>query len=204
MLKRAFISSLALLAACGQQEPTGIASSSGVQETCYSRGELDWGGPFTLVDQDGNTVTQDDYKGRYTLMFFGFTSCPDACPIIMERMIYAFDSLPENLQEPRAMMISFDPERDTPEQLKQYVSNEFFPDDMVGLTGSDEQISGAAEEFQAIYHRMEMRDSAMEYSFDHTTAIYLMDENWEMKSFFLPTETPQSMAQCMANFLPEA
>tara|TARA_Y100000052_G_scaffold27568_1_gene36533 strand:+ start:7106 stop:7645 length:540 start_codon:yes stop_codon:yes gene_type:complete len=176
--------------------------SSGPQETCYSRGELDWGGPFELINQDGATMTEADLKGRYSIMFFGFTECPDACPIIMQKIIYALDTLPEGMQKPRAVMISFDPERDTPEKLKDYVENEFFPDDMVGLTGSDDAIAAAAEEFQAKYFRTDQRDSAIGYSFDHTTAIYLMDENWELKSFFLPTQNPNEMAECMQNFLP--
>tara|TARA_B100000678_G_scaffold103107_1_gene86118 strand:+ start:23332 stop:23955 length:624 start_codon:yes stop_codon:yes gene_type:complete len=199
------ISAALLVASCGNDSAgTRIASSSGEQDTCSSRGEYNWGGPIELVNQDGETVTEDAFKGRHTIMFFGFTECPDACPIIMEKIIYALDELPEGTEKPRAMMISFDPERDTPEKLKQYISNEYFPEDMVGLTGSQEAIEAAAEEFQARYFRQELKDSAMEYTFDHTTAIYLMNADWEMETFFLPTENPNDMAACMQKFLPKA
>lgn len=204
ILKRILLltSALLLLASCGEPGQRQTVMSSGPQETCFSRGEIDWGGPFELINQDGKTVTEQDYLGQYSIMFFGFTECPDACPIIMQKVIYALDVLPEGTQKPRAIMISFDPERDTPEKLKDYVENEFFPDDMVGLTGSEDAIAAAADEFQAKYFRTEQRDSAIGYSFDHTTAIYLMDENWELKTFFLPTENPNEMADCMKNFLP--
>ena len=85
------------------------------------------------------------------IRFFGFTKCADACPVIMQTIMYSLEDLPENLEKPRTILISFDPETDTPEQLKSYVENDFYPDDMVGLTGSEDAIAKAAEEFMAKY-----------------------------------------------------
>lgn len=198
------LSSLILLAACGSEEGSQVATSSGAQETCYSRGEYGWGGPIDLVNQDGVAVTEEDFKGEYTLMYFGYTMCPDACPVIMEKIMYSLDSLPDNREHPRAMLISFDPERDTPEVLTQYISNPYYPENMVGLTGTPEQIRAAAEEFQAQYQVSSQEDSAIGYVFDHSVAIYLLDDNWEVKTFFTAYENPRDMAECMANFLPEA
>ena len=192
------------VAACGNDGSTNVAQSSGAQNTCMSRGDYGWGGPFSLIDQTGTPVTQEDYMGRPTLMYFGYTVCPDACPVIMEKITYALDELPEGMVHPRVMLISFDPERDTPEVLSAYVSNPYYPEDMVGLTGSYEQIREAADAFQAIYSVSEQEDSAIGYVFDHSAAIYLMDENWEMDTFFIATENPRAMADCMTNFLPQA
>lgn len=199
----ALISAFAI-AACSESGSSDVAQSSGAQNTCMARGDYGWGGPFSLVDQDGNAVTQADYLGQHTLMYFGYTVCPDACPVIMEKITYALEALPEGMQRPRVMLISFDPERDTPEILSAYISNPYYPENMVGLTGTDENIRAAADAFQAIYSVSEQEDSAIGYVFDHSAAIYLMDENWEMDTFFIATENPRDMADCMTNFLPQA
>lgn len=191
-----------VLASCGQSDSSKLAMSSGVSETCKSRGELDWGGPIELINQDGETVTEADFKGKHSLVFFGFTKCADACPVIMQTIMYSLEDLPENLEKPRTILISFDPETDTPEQLKSYVENDFYPDDMVGLTGSEDAIATAAEEFMAKYVRLDDKDSAMGYTYSHTIQIYLMDENWEMETFFLPTENPRDISKCLTEFLP--
>ncbi|MAP96439.1 MAG: SCO family protein [Ponticaulis sp.] len=201
MIRSIFLTLPLFLAACGDAGTSGGIASSGQQETCFSRGEYGWGGPISLINQDGERVTEEDFKGRPTVMFFGFTECPDACPIIMQKIIYALEDLPEGMERPRTMIISFDPERDTPERLQNYISNEFFPEDMVGLTGTDDEIQAAADEFQAKYFRRDQEESAIGYTFDHSTAIYFLDENWEVKTFFLATENPKDMAVCMQNFL---
>lgn len=197
------LASALLMASCSQETSDKIALSSGVNETCHSRGELDWGGPIELINQDGETMTEADFKGRHSLVFFGFTKCADACPVIMQTIMYSLEGLPDDVEKPRTVLISFDPETDTPEQLKLYVENEFYPDDMVGLTGSNDAIEAAATEFMAKYVKLDDKDSEMGYTFSHTIQIYLMDENWEMETFFLPTENPRDIAACMTDFLPK-
>ncbi len=205
MLKRALLSSLILLAACGNsggEKP--IAQSSGPQDTCKTRASAKIGGPITLVNQDGETVTQDDFKGRHSLVFFGFTHCPDVCPFTLNRIHQAIEELPDGVEIPKTIMISVDPARDTPEELKTYIGNNGFPEDIVGLTGSEDQVKQASESFIAYYKQVKDDSSAAGYTMDHSALIYMMDENWKLDTFFTHESAPDEMARCMAEYLPSA
>src|SRR6266852_6280682 len=101
------------------------------------------GGPFRLVDQDGNTVTDADLKGRWSLVYFGYTHCPDACPTALNDIAIALDELGPKRDVVRAVFITVDPERDTPETLKSYVTSFDIP--ILALTGTNEQIAQAAK-----------------------------------------------------------
>ena len=104
------------------------------------------GGPFTLVDQTGKTVTDQDFRGRYMLVFFGFTHCPDICPAELQVMSAALDELGPKADEVVPVFITLDPERDTQAAMGAYVKN--FGSRFVGLTGSPEQIAAAAKAYQ--------------------------------------------------------
>lgn len=202
MLKRILVSSLVLLTACGDNSGQ-IAKSSGPQNVCSSRSSAEIGGPISLINQDGQPVTQEDFKGQYSVVFFGFTYCPDVCPFTLNRIHQALEELPDDVETPQTIMISIDPERDTPDLIKTYISNDGFPEDIVGLTGSEEDVAAAAKNFVAYYQRAEDTSSSAGYTMDHSTLIYLMDENWELKTFFTHESHPTDMASCMASFLPE-
>jgi cytochrome oxidase Cu insertion factor (SCO1/SenC/PrrC family) len=122
--------------------PTG--SSSGTQ----TGGAL-IGGPFSLTDQTGRPVTDADYRGRYMLIYFGFTFCPDVCPTELQVMATALDQLGRQADEVQPIFITIDPERDTPSQLAGYVS-QFHPR-MAGLTGTPEQIASVARAYRVYY-----------------------------------------------------
>lgn len=204
MFKRALLSSLILLTACGQAGDKPGISSSGVENSCVTRAGSKIGGPINLVNQDGVAVTEEDFKGHHSLVFFGFTLCPDVCPFTLNRIYQAIDELPEGVEVPKTIMISIDPERDTPDLMKTYIGNSGFPEDIVGLTGTPEQVKQAADAFIAYYKRVEDPTSAAEYTMDHSALIYLMDENWKLKTFFTHEQLPDEMATCMAQYLPEA
>lgn len=196
------LSAFALLAvaACGQNAPaerTGLSADA----SCSSRAYAEIGGPIALIDQDGNAVTEADFKGRPSLVYFGFTYCPDVCPAALVTMERAYSLLPEGVTPPRTILISVDPERDTPDQLKSYIATNAFPDDIVGLTGSEEAVRAASDAFKAGYNRVDDPSSAAGYTMDHTSIMYLMDADWQLMTFFTHEASPEGIAGCLADLL---
>jgi protein SCO1/2 len=191
-----------LVAACGPSGgDTGSAKAGGPVAGCMSRAYPNIGGPFSLVNQDGVPVTEETYKGHPTLIYFGFTYCPDVCPMTLVTVKRAYDRLPEGVAPPQTLLISIDPERDTPEALSKYVSTKVFPENLQGLTGTPEQVRAAADAFLADYSRIEQPDSEGGYSMDHTSLLYLMDEDWKLKTFFTHEDTDETIAACLAEIL---
>ncbi|GAB5456022.1 MAG: SCO family protein [Henriciella sp.] len=188
------------LAACNPSTPS--PSAGGAQAGCLTRAYDTIGGPISLVSHTGERVTEATYKGAPTLIYFGFTFCPDICPGTLVALKRAYDALPEGVETPQTLLITVDPERDTPEALAAYVSTAAFPDNLVGLTGTEEEIAAAADAFIAQYERIETPDSLSEYTMDHTSLLYLMDENWQLKTFFAEADAdPEYIAQCLAQHI---
>ena len=154
-------------------------------------GEALIGGPFELTDQDGNKVTDQTYKGKLMLIYFGFTFCPDACPTALGVMSAALDKLDVAAERVVPMLITVDPERDTPPVLKDYVSN--FHPRMVGLTGTPEQVAQAAKAYRVFYQKASGA-TAGDYLMDHTLLIYLMDGEGKYLKHFTPDATPDQIA----------
>lgn len=193
------------LAACGKgaeapKTETG-AISGGVSSGCLSRAYPEIGGPISLVSHEGNPVTQEAFKGAPTLIYFGFTYCPDICPMTLVSVERAYRKLPESVNPPQTLLISVDPERDTPEAMATYIATEAFPDNLMGLTGTPEQVRAAADAFVADYSRIDQPESQAEYTMDHTSLLYLMDENWDLKTFFTHEDTEDTIAACLAEVL---
>lgn len=160
---RALIASATLaLAACGP-------SSTGEPPLAGAR----IGGPFTLTDQNGKTVTDADFTGRYRIVYFGYTYCPDVCPTDLTKIGAALRTLdkqaPRTAQKIVPLFISVDPERDTPAQLKQYVGN-FYPR-LVGLTGTPQAIAQVAKAYAIAYMK---QPTPPGYLMGHTQVAYLM------------------------------
>ena len=146
------------------------------------------GGPFTLVDQDGRTVTERDFRGKLLLIHFGYTYSPDVCPTSLSAMAEALDLLGVDGDKVVPLFISIDPGRDTPEQLKMYVA--YFDPRLVGLTGTPEQVAAAAKAYRIYYGRLNRKGAdAEDYQMDHTAIIYLMGRKGEFRAHF-PYETP--------------
>src|SRR6476659_5471620 len=135
------------------------------------------GGPFTLVDQNGKTVTDRDFRGKYMLIFFGFTHCPDICPAELQVMAAALDQLGDKAKKIVPIFITLDPERDTPEAVGAYVKN--FSSNIVGLTGSMEAISATAKAYRVSFSKFQDKSGGDNYTIDHSALAYLMGTDGE-------------------------
>ena len=131
------------------------------------------GGPFQLTDQNGRAVTDRDFKGEPFLVFFGFTNCPDICPTTLFEMSEVFKRLGPDADKTAALFISVDPERDTPDKLKDYVSS--FHPRIFGLTGTSEEIATVEKEYRVYAKKVPLKDG--DYTMDHTAVVYLMDKD---------------------------
>ncbi|MCA8928304.1 MAG: SCO family protein [Alphaproteobacteria bacterium] len=149
------------------------------------------GGPFELVDQDGRTRTDKDFLGQNLLIYFGYTFCPDVCPTELSKIAAAMDLLPEDANV-TPIFITIDPERDTPAQMKAYVSA--FHPRMVGLTGTPEQVAAAAKAYR-VYFAKNTSGGTTEYTMDHTSIIYFMDTKGEFVTHFTSDATPEAIAK---------
>lgn len=193
------------LAACSDGAGTPAsevaAKSGGVSSGCLSRAYPEIGGPISLVTHEGEAVTEAAYKGASTLIYFGFTYCPDICPMTLVSLDRAYRKLPEGMTPPQTLLISVDPARDTPEAMAEYIKTAAFPDGLVGLTGTEAQVRAAADVFLADYSRIDQPESQAEYTMDHTSLLYLMDEDWNLKTFFTHEDTDETIAACLTEVL---
>lgn len=149
------------------------------------------GGPFRLVNQDGQAVTETSYAGKFMLVYFGFTFCPDVCPTELQAMATAIDDLGGAGDRVQPILISVDPERDRPAQLKDYVAA--FHPRLVGLTGSGEDIAAAAKVYR-VYYAKGPADADGNYVMDHTSFVYLMGPDGKLRSVFRAGTAPEVMA----------
>ena len=142
------------------------------------------GGPFTLIDQNGKTVTDEDFRGKYMLVFFGFTHCPDICPAELQVMAASLNELGDKAAEVVPIFITLDPERDTPQVMGDYVKN--FGRKFIGLTGSPGAIAAAAKAYRVTYSKFEYKDvdGNYGYSVDHSAFAYLMGPDGEYIAHF--------------------
>lgn len=152
------------------------------------------GGPFSLVDHTGRTVTEADFAGRFMLVYFGFTFCPDVCPTELGTIASALDLLEEAGERVTPVFISVDPERDTPEAMADYVSR--FHPRMVGLTGSPEQVAAAARAYRVFYAKVN-RPEMSQYLVDHSSFIYLVGPDGRVRSLFRPETSPEVIAEAV-------
>ena len=157
----------------------------------------DIGGPFTLVNTSGQTVTDAEVLTKPSLVYFGYTFCPDVCPFDMSRNVEAVDLLETRGIDVTPVFISIDPERDTPEALADYEAN--LHPKLVALTGSDEQIRVASQAYKTFYKRRETGDEF--YLLDHSTFTYLMLPGMGFVDFFRREITSEQMAESVACFV---
>jgi len=155
------------------------------------------GGPFELVRDDGVTVTDTDVITGPTLIYFGFTFCPDVCPLDVLRNAQAVEILQEDGIDVTPVFISIDPERDTVEAVRDFTDN--FSDRMVGLTGSPEQVRAASQAYRTYYAKQETDDEY--YLVDHTTMSYLVFPDHGFQEFYRRDVTPEQMAESLSCFV---
>lgn len=148
------------------------------------------GGPFRLTDQDGRTVTEQDLLGRPSLVFFGYTHCPDVCPATMFDISQIMQALGPDADRTRAVFITVDPERDTQPVLKDYMSS--FDPHIAGLTGDLPAITAVAKEYRAYFKKVPIDGG--DYAMDHTAITYLMDKDGRFVSPFSLKRVTQEAA----------
>jgi protein SCO1/2 len=157
------------------------------------------GGPFTLTNQDGKRVTEKDFKGKHSLVFFGFTHCPDICPAELQVISEALDQLGDKADEVTPIFVTVDPARDTPEALKTYLSN--FGDQFVGLTGSEEEIAKVAKEYRVVYKVHKEDGDAENYNVDHSAIVYLMGPDGSYVEHYSYGTGADEMAESLKRYL---
>lgn len=152
-----------------------------------------FGGDFTLTDQDEERFNLSEYPGDAFLIFFGYTYCPDACPLMLSMLAAVYDVLDlEPGQDVRTIYITVDPLRDTPEQLREYLAY-FSTVDVRGLTGSREEIDAVAERYGVLY-KLQEPNEAGHYLVAHTTTLFLVDREGRLRYRFHPSDPPEYIA----------
>jgi protein SCO1 len=152
------------------------------------------GGPFALQNGNNQTVTDKDFRGKYMLVYFGYTFCPDVCPTTLNAVADAMDKLGPAASRVQPLFITIDPKRDTPAVVKQYVAA--FGPKIEGLTGTPEQIAQVAKEYRVYYAEHRTGDGANDYTMDHSSVLYLMGPNGD---FIAPVRADQSGEEIAAN-----
>ncbi|MBJ7416796.1 MAG: SCO family protein [Niveispirillum sp.] len=178
MKRRTFWTGLAVLATAALLGTVVlVADRLSPQKSEQGQGRAAIGGPFSLTDHTGQPVTQDILKGKISLVYFGYSFCPDICPTDLQLIGQALDQMTdEERADAQALFITIDPERDTAQQLAGYVP--LFHPQIRGLTGTPEQIDAAAKAYRAYYKKVSAEEAGTsDYLMDHSAFIYLMDRN---------------------------
>jgi protein SCO1/2 len=181
---------IASLAGCRQAE-----QAAGIAEDARPG----FGGDFTLTTQDNQPFRLRDARGRPVLLFFGYTSCPDMCPVTMSRILGALNRVGSSASEVMTLFVSVDPKRDTPAVLKEYVGS--FSTPVTGLTGSDEEIARVASAYHASYEIVPT--GTRNYLVNHTSAIFLIDRQGTLRQYFKYDENPDTLAAALRTVLNE-
>ena len=183
------------------ETPDTIGQSSQSETETPDTSPNDFGGAFSLTDQYGMRRTDMDFRGKYMLIFFGYTYCPDVCPSTLAVEAEALDKLGAGASRIVPIFVSVDPKRDTPDKLKSYLSSfdakqPSSRTNFVGLTGTDEEIAKAAKAYR-VYYRAHIDGRAQggsEYSIDHTGDVYLMDPEGKFVAYYSQGILPDEMA----------
>jgi cytochrome oxidase Cu insertion factor (SCO1/SenC/PrrC family) len=179
----------ALVVALGALIGVGALLGAPAQE----RGIATVGGPFRLIDQHGQRVSSEDFAGRYMLIYFGYTFCPDFCPLSLQVMSHSLDQLPPHAAaQVVPIFITVDPERDTVEQLANYAP--LFHPGLVALTGSESEIRAAARAYR-VHFATAPGGEGEPYGVDHSTFMYLMGPDGDYVTHFGHTAKPEDIAQ---------
>jgi len=161
-----------------------------------SAASISYGGPFSLIDHNGRSVTDEDFRGEFMLVFFGYTNCPDVCPTGLFTMATTLDLLGPSGEQVRPVFISIDAKRDTVEQLAQYVT--MFHPRLVGLTGTPRQIHEAARAYWVHYSIDEYKG---EYLVGHTADTYLMAPDGRFLKYFAYDTSAEDMAAAITGYI---
>ena len=157
------------------------------------------GGPFTLVDGAGHTVTDANFRGKYMLVYFGYSFCPDVCPTTLNDVALALDKLGPAADRLQPIFITVDPARDTPDVVRQYTAA--FSPRLRGLTGTAAQIATVAKEYRVYYAQHRTGPGPGDYTMDHSSILYVMDPAGHFAGIIRADEDPDAMAADLKKFL---
>jgi protein SCO1/2 len=155
------------------------------------------GGPFQLTDQTGQTVTEKNLQGRPSLIFFGFTHCPDICPTSLFEISQVLRAMGKDADRVNAYFVSVDPERDTNAAMKNYLSS--FDPHLKGLTGDPQAVAKVISDYRVYAKKVPLKDG--DYTMDHTALVYLMDRDGKFVSPFNLKRTPEQAADDLKRYL---
>lgn len=155
----------------------GRQPSAPISAEVTSTGQPQVGGPFQLVDEEGQPVDETMLNGKWSLVFFGFTYCPDFCPTTLSMLEATKARLGDQADDVQLVFISVDPARDTPKAMKDYLST--YPMDVVGLTGTPEQVRAAADAYRVLYEKVGEGEN---YTMNHSLTIYLMGPDGKFRA----------------------
>ncbi len=193
----AAIAVLALVVAAAATRWIGLPAPPGLGT---GSGQAEIGGPFTLIDHNGETVTDETFRGRILLVYFGYTYCPDICPTSLGAVADALDILGPAADAITPLFITVDPERDTPSRMKNYVT--FFHPRLIGLTGTAPQTAAAISAYQVYAERVEESENETGfYLVDHSAFIYIMDRDGRFLGLFSHGTGPEAIAKRLRKIL---
>jgi protein SCO1/2 len=182
----ALAAALLTVAGCGREPAVEVPADAVVRLSEQFTGD------FSLTDMNGAAVDSADYRGKLVVVYFGFTSCADVCPLALSRLSAALDLLNAKQQgEIAPLFITVDPARDTPEVLKSYLD---FDPRITGLTGDQAAIDAASRSFKVYARRLPLPDSALGYTMDHSSFYYLVDRAGQPRIALHDSLTPSELA----------
>lgn len=159
------------------------------------------GGTFQLIDHTGQTRTEQDFIGRYMLVYFGYTYCPNICPTDLQKITTTLEQLGDRAAHIQPLFITIDPARDRPDLLKEYVAN--FHSSFIGLTGSEAQIRAVAKTYKVHRVKVPMPDAGPdEYLVNHSAFIYLMGEDGQLLTLFPYATDQKKMTETIQKYVP--
>jgi len=188
VLAAAMLSGIAPL---GAQTQSSRSAAELMDAVMWNREPI--GGPFALVDQNGKPRTNEDFRGKVMLVYFGFTYCPDVCPTDLQNIGLALDQLGPAGEQIQPLFITVDPERDTAEHLKDYVP--MFHPRLVGLTGDAAAVHAAAAAYRTYYAKIPLKGD--DYTVDHSSFTYVVGAAGQYLGFFPPGTPPERIAESL-------
>ncbi|MES2860455.1 MAG: SCO family protein [Pseudomonadota bacterium] len=181
----AALATVTVIVVTGRERANAIAEGT-------STGQPSVGGPFQLVNQEGQPVDQTLLNGKWSLVFFGFTYCPDFCPTTLTALEATKQQMGPAGRDVQVVFITVDPERDTPKALKDYLSSEGFPPGVVGLTGTPQQVADTAKAYRAYYQKVGEGEG---YTMNHSLTVYLVGPDGQFRSALAHDLGPERSAQ---------
>jgi cytochrome oxidase Cu insertion factor (SCO1/SenC/PrrC family) len=157
------------------------------------------GGEFEMVNHLGETVTQETFKGRHMLVYFGYTFCPDVCPTELQSVTVALNDMGKTADEITPVFVTIDPERDDVAAVREYIG--FFHPRLVGLTGTPAQVQAITDAFGVFYARARDTGETSDYLMDHSSLIFLMDEDGQYITHIRTGTSPEVMARLLTDAL---